>query len=120
MTTKLGTPLDEVGTNERIKLFYERFQQRRIQSYASNVPYACALDGILRPDIFQEDWFLSAARLYAFFEHPVEVFETTPDQVIEFTEKKEEWEDYDFCLFDESMNWCVCSTHNGDLLFVAP
>ena len=39
----------------------------------------------------------------------------TPLEVLDYLKNKEPWEDYDICLFDDSLEWCVGITHNDEI-----
>ena len=52
--------------------------------------------------------------VFILFEYDDDLRVVRPQEVIAFVAALQPWEDYDFCVFDAELNWCLALTHNGD------
>ena len=50
-----------------------------------------------------------------FFENYHIMMKSSWGKAIAFLKEREPWEDFDVCIFDESMDWCVALTHNDEI-----
>ncbi len=39
---------------------------------------------------------------------------TTAPAVLQFLKAREPWQDFDVCIFDDEISWCVALTHNDE------
>lgn len=39
---------------------------------------------------------------------------TTAPAALKFLKDREPWEDFDVCIFDDEISWCVAMTHNDE------
>lgn len=83
-----------------------------------NVPTACTLDGEKDSGAIDSENFRSMKSLYVLFESPNELYIASGEEVFQFYDGLEPWEDYDFCVYDETFNWCIGVTHNEDVLVI--
>lgn len=102
--------IDEVFVN-----FVKKFREEGIPL---NIPTSCCLKGEKDKEIFRSDFFLSKDNVYLFFDYDKDLRLLTAHQVLDFYENLEPWEDYDFCIFDETLKWCIGVTHNDDVIVV--
>ena len=78
----------------------------------SNIPTACVLDGMLDAQVLTSREFKQRSKVYVFVEGAGIVFVAKPQEIIKYLSARQPWEDYDICLFDENMEWCIGLTHN--------
>ncbi len=83
---------------------------------ASNVPMACRLVGVDRIDLFEKSLLNSQMEVFAFFENVNEMRRTTVLELRNYLACKEPWEDYDICVFDESLDWFVGCSHSDRII----
>ena len=93
------------------------FRKQEIGVTPSNLPTACTLDG-RKCDlaVFEESFLKQSQQAYVYFENTSELYKATPAQLVAYLSKKEPWEDYDICIFDSGMKWCIGVTHNDDIV----
>jgi hypothetical protein len=83
-----------------------------------NVPTACTLDGKKDSSAIKSRAFRSMKTLFVLFESPNKLYIASGEEVFQFYDRLEPWEDYDFCVYDETLNWCIGVTHNDDVLVI--
>lgn len=87
-------------------------------SMSSYVPIACRIKGEDRVGLFDDPLFNGKRFVYAFFENVDELYRTTIEDLRDYLECKEPWEDYDICVFDESLDWFVGCSHNDRIVVI--
>ena len=113
-----GCKVPEGKATRLIRDFVKKFRTADPSAVPSNLPTACLLKGREDKRYLHEPRFLQRKRLLFLLESAGILREVTPTDIMEYLEAREPWEDYDICLFDESLDWSVGITHNGDVLVV--
>lgn len=114
-------PGDEVPQQEASQLvekFIKRFRKCKVPETPSNVPTACVLDGRKDRDYLVKPAFQRRNSVLFYLESGRVLRRTTPAEAANYFAVREPWEDYDVCLFDESLEWCVGVTHNDDVIVI--
>lgn len=115
-------PGDEISS-EKAKLiiadFLTKFRSKNV-NIPSNLPAACQLRGIKDIDVLKASNFLNLNKVFYYFDSSNQLFEASPKEVSEYYNSRQPWEDYDFCIFDSEMRWCIGITHNDDVILVDP
>lgn len=101
-----------------IEKFEARYKMNNARGFADNVPAACALQGRRDSNYLDNEAFRNRRLVFFYFDNPAMLREANPGEIAEYYRKREPWEDYDFCVFDESLKWCVGVTHNDDIIVV--
>jgi hypothetical protein len=101
-----------------IDKFVKNYRRNLYNGMPENVPTACTLDGTKNLDIIHTETFRLIKKLYVLFESPDELYVASGEDVLGFYDSLEPWEDYDFCVFDDSLNWCIGVTHNEDVIVI--
>ena len=100
-----------------IKGFLHRFRKVDSARVPSNLPTACILQGRKLKDISNIPNLLRKPRIFFYLDPaPCFLYLTEPESVLNYLAKRQPWEDYDICLFDESLEWCIGITHNDDII----
>lgn len=119
-TLKFETPLpgDEVPQQEASQLierFIKQFRKCKAPETPSNIPTACMLNGRKDREYLALPRFQNRKCILFYLESAHLLRRTSPAAAANYFSLRAPWEDYDICLFDESMEWCVGVTHNNDV-----
>ena len=122
---KFDTPLpgelvERIKAEKIINDFRERFRKADPSQTPSNLPIACVLRGSKDKDILQSPKLLGKHQILFFLESASLLYSTKPQAVLDYLSKRQPWEDYDLCVFDESLEWCIGITHNDDIIVSDP
>jgi hypothetical protein len=118
-TPKPGSLLAKEIADRWIHVFVSKFRPRTGSTVASNIPTACLLQGEEVDEITAALPPKGDAAVFTFFENTSEVYCTTWAAVLQYLQKREPWEDYDICVFDESLDWCFGISHEDRLVWVS-
>lgn len=114
-------PGEEIPKHEAsplVEAFLDRFRKCKAPETPSNVPTACTLRGRKDREYLNKPQFLDRKSILFYLEAAQILRRTTPTAVADYFATREPWEDYDVCLFDESLKWCVGITHNDDVIVI--
>ena len=111
-----GVIVSEIEAAKLIIRLLLRFRKTDPAKVSSNIPTACVLDGMLDDQVLTRRKFKERLKVYVFVEGAGIVFVATPQEIINYLSARQPWEDYDICLFDENMEWCIGLTHNGQVI----
>jgi hypothetical protein len=79
---------------------------------------ACSLEGT---EIMEDPSNLPIPedlKVYAFYENTDELYFTTIKAMVHYLKNREPWEDYDICIFDSSVDWCLAISHEDRYVWV--
>ena len=107
-----GQKIEQEEARSIIKEFKEHFRKISVGT-PDNLPTACLLEGEEVPDVFQGENFLNREELYLLFEYDNDLRKTSGAKIGFFVTNLQPWEDYDLCVFDATMRWCIGLSHNG-------
>lgn len=113
-----GDAIPRREASRLIEAFLKKFRRCKPAEIPSNVPTACTLTGRNERDYFNTPQFLDNKSVLFYLEAAQILNRTTATAVAHYLAVREPWEDYDVCLFDESMEWCVGITHNDDVIVI--
>lgn len=113
-----GSMVDIDVAKPIINKFVRTYRGCLYDGMPDNVPTACTLDGEKDSSVFDSEIFRSKKSLYVLFESPYELYIASGEEIFQFYHALEPWEDYDFCVYDETLNWCIGVTHNEDVLVI--
>lgn len=111
-----GTPMAADRARERLSEFRSRFRPK--QEIPDNVPTACLLRGERDSEVLNSAEFLRHGVVHVMFEYDEQVRVATASEVAKYVAERQPWEDYDFCVCDPALSWCVGVTHNEDVIVV--
>lgn len=100
------------------KAFLAKFRVFGAGKVPNNLPTACVLNGRRFPNYLNSPYFLTRKSVFFYLDGQSSLWETTPAQVLHYLSIREPWEDYDICLFDDTLEWCVGITHNNYVIVV--
>lgn len=80
-----------------------------------SMPIACRIRPMKDPGRLEASWFSHEKAVVVFLENDGVMVSTTVDALLLFLEKREPWQDFDMCIFDQGMTWCVALTHNDEV-----
>ena len=107
-----GTAAEKVVSD-----FLRRFRKGDPRRVPSNLPTACVVEGHKDKNILKSPNFLAKQRVFFFLDpDPPLLYSADPSSVLKYLAIRQPWEDYDICLFDESLDWCIGITHNDDVI----
>jgi len=98
--------------------FLARFRTVSPAAVASNIPTACVLKGRRTPDYLNSRYFLTRKSVFFYLDSQEGLHQTEPAEVLQYLSTREPWENYDICLFDETLEWCVGITHDNYVIVV--
>lgn len=52
--------------------------------------------------------------MIVYIENYETMIRTTVPAVLQFLKAREQWQDFDLCIFDDGISWCVALTHNDE------
>ncbi|MGJ5066892.1 hypothetical protein [Bradyrhizobium oligotrophicum] len=78
------------------------------------IPIACRIEPTDRADELQESWFSGVQAVIVYIENYETMIRTTVPAVLQFLKAREQWQDFDLCIFDDGISWCVALTHNDE------
>ncbi len=94
-----------------IKSFLKKY--RKISAVtSSNLPTACLLEGIKRKNINELKEFKDDEDVFVYWDEADHLRFEKINNIIYFWENRKPWEDYDFCIFPDTLDWCIGFTHN--------
>lgn len=79
------------------------------------IPIACRIEASEHADELQDGWFSGVNAVIVYVENDDLMIRATASAVPQFFKAREPWEDFDVCIFDEEMTWCVAVTHNDEV-----
>jgi len=82
----------------------------------SNIPTACTLRGTIFDSLAQLPSSISEQEIFVFTDSSESLRKEAFNKVEEFWIQREPWEDYDFCVFPRSLEWCIGFTHNDSII----
>ena len=115
-------PGDEIKADKAkgiIKKFLDKYRKDDV-NIPSNLPTACQLNGIKKAEVLKSSKFLNYNKVFYYFDSSDSTFEAYPNDIFEYYCRRLPWEDYDFCIFDFEMKWCIGITHNDDVILEDP
>lgn len=111
-----GRRVPDAEAHDLIVALEKRFRRKDPLRIPSNLPLACSIIGRKDPDYFTTAEFLRLENVLFLLEGASLLFEASSKDVNEYFQRREPWEEYDICVFDRTLAWCVGMTHNGDVV----
>jgi hypothetical protein len=118
-TPEPGNEISSEKAKLIIAAFLVKFRSKDV-NIPSNLPTACQLMGEKDVDIMNSSNYLKLNKVYYYFDSSNQLFEASPKEISDYYNSRQPWEDYDFCIFDSDMKWCIGITHNDDVILVDP
>ena len=112
-----GEAIPDEQAAEIKKAFLAKFRVFAPGRVPNNIPTACLLNGRHDPSYLNETRFLNRKSVFFYMDGSV-LRRAKPAEIPQYLSKREPWEDYDICLFDETLSWCVGITHNDHVIVV--
>lgn len=115
---KFHTPLPglAIPSNEAsgiISDFLVRFRKTTPAQTPSNIPTACVLQGRKYLDVLIPPKLVEKHEILFYVDSTFLLHKTCPSEVLRYLAVREIWEEYDMCLFDKGLEWCIGITHNN-------
>jgi hypothetical protein len=85
---------------------------------SSNIPTACLLEGKRGQSVSDLIPASGDDEIFVYYERDAALRKDLIRNVAAFWEAREPWEDYDFCIFPRSLDWCIGFTHNDYCILV--
>jgi len=92
----------------------ERLEGFLFSDRSDAIPLACRIEPTEHADELQENWFLGVQSVIVYMENYETMIRTTVPAVLQFLKARESWQDFDLCIFDDEIRWCVALTHNDE------
>ena len=84
----------------------------------SPLPTACTLNGKKGRKLEELRACQGDEEVFIYWDQGTSLRKDVVYNVIAFWNNREPWEDYDFCIFPESLAWCIGFTHNDYCVLV--
>lgn len=78
------------------------------------IPIACRIAPTEFANELQESWFSGVQAVIVYMENYGTMIRSTVPAVLQFLKAREPWQDFDVCIFDDEISWCVALTHNDE------
>ena len=91
-----------------------RFKSHFYSDRSDVIPVACRIEPMEQANELQESWFSGIQAVIVYMENYETMIRTTAPAVLQFLKAREPWQDFDVCIFDDEINWCVALTHNDE------
>lgn len=111
-----GIEISDEGILKIVKKFIEIYRRELYEMMPDNVPTACTIDGVKNNGILSSQAFKSMKSVYVLFDSPFKLLRASGSEVCSYVKNRNPWEDYDFCVFDESLKWAIGITHDDDVI----
>ena len=116
--TFLGKVLtQEQAAHLRHKLL-ERLATHLYSDREECIPISCQIKPMQQGHQLDVTWFSGSGELVVFMENYDTMVLSTSGPVLKFLNNREPWQDFDVCIFDQEVTWCVALTHNDEAKFV--
>jgi len=117
-TPKPGKIISTDKATLLIETFRSAFEPYFDSSMEDTIPMACRLEGTSISEDLSEISIANDSKAYSFFENTNELFLTSPKAMADYLQRREPWEDYDICIFDTSLKWCIAISHEDRCIWV--
>ena len=97
---------------ELVRTFLSKYRDVFPETVPMNIPTSCILVGRKAKKPVELIAFIGQEEVYIYWDEGNSLRKDKVQKVIEFWDNREQWEDYDFCIFPESLEWCIGFTHN--------
>lgn len=81
---------------------------------SDEIPIACRIEPTEYANELQESWFSGVKTVIVYMENYGTMIRTTAPTALQFLKAREPWQDFDVCIFDDEISWCVALTHNDE------
>lgn len=95
-----------------VKEFLKRYRVIDVAKTPSNIPTACILKGSKANNIEDIKRLSGDDYVFVYWDEGDSLRKEKIGRIDEFWKNREPWEDYDFCIFPETLEWCIGFTHN--------
>ncbi|PUA28740.1 MAG: hypothetical protein B0W54_09980 [Cellvibrio sp. 79] len=116
--TSLGEVLSDDCREELYNQLIAKSERFFLKDRSSSIPVACRFACSQSYDSFQREWFDEKLSYVVYMENYGVMVLTEPYKFLKFLEEREPWEDYDVCIFDRGLTFCVALTHNDEIKFI--
>ncbi len=107
-----------VSNKVLVEDFLSKYRLNDPISIPSNLPTACTLKGVKAKSINELKSFEGSEKVFVYWDEGDSLRIDKIQNIIKFWENRNPWEDYDFCIFPESLDWCIGLTHNDYCVLV--
>ena len=101
-----------------IKAFLNKFRKIDVRTTPSNIPTACTLKGSKSYNFHDLKELNRDDYVFVYWDEGESLRKEKISKIDDFWKNREPWEDYDFCIFPESLDWCIGFTHNDYCILV--
>lgn len=85
---------------------------------SDSIPISCRITALELYENVERSWFSTEDNYIVYMENYDVMVLSQAKTFIAFLEGREPWQDYDLCIFDEGITFCVALTHNDEVKFI--
>lgn len=115
----LGKVLPSEQVAELRRKLLQKLDMHLYHDRMDSIPISCRIKPIKESRRLEAAWLPESKDIVAFMENYETMILTNANTLLPFLEKREPWQDFDVCIFDQEMTWCVALTHNDEVKFVS-
>lgn len=110
-TPKPGQAMSSADAELLLEALQTAFHPHFDAGLSNNIPMACRLEGVRIGGDLSDIPVNQESKAYSLYENTGEIFLTTVKAMADYLKQRQPWEDYDICIFDISLNWCIGISH---------
>lgn len=112
--SNLGPLVPDAEAKNIRTLLQTRLESHFSRDRSDSIPISCRIDPRERADGVQDDWFSGLGSVIVYMENYEVMIRTSAPAVLRFLKAREPWQDFDVCIFDDDISWCIALTHNDE------
>lgn len=113
-----GQPLEKSEASALKLAFIKVFESSFDPTVSMSAPLSCRMTSPITLSAIELEWFQGEREVLVLLENYDAVIVASVDVFLRFWENREPWQCYDICLFERSMRWCICLTHNNNCKYI--
>lgn len=97
------------------KMLIEKLAGNFFADRSDSIPISCRFIPSKSADNLEEKWFSDGVTYIVYMENYEVMILSDAKNFLKFLNEREPWQDYDVCIFDENLTFCVALTHNDEV-----
>ncbi|HEY8941424.1 MAG TPA: hypothetical protein VIM59_14590 [Cellvibrio sp.] len=114
----LGKILSDDRRVELRKSLIEKSTKYFYEDRSDSIPISCRFIPSELSKELEQSWFNEKERYVVYMENYEVMVLSKADDFVKFLNNREPWQDYDACIFDENLTFCIAITHNDEIKII--
>ncbi|MDR7090661.1 hypothetical protein [Cellvibrio fibrivorans] len=116
--TFLGEIISDESRVEFRRKLVGKLSKHFFMDRGESIPISCRINSSELANDLEKKWFHEGRRHIVYMENYDVMILSKVDDFLTFLANREPWQDYDVCIFDEEITFCVALTHNEEIKVV--